>query len=455
MNTFINPDTALGMEDCGWIAAPATGLGRTCPSCRPPAQRRSPDTRRWLDGIPRPDPAQLAAACASFSYEQHTATLIRAAELTRRARLRAQQLFPYGLGPVLGDLMLPTDGGGDTLRALTDVAQSLFAHRRPPRIYPVCPWGCTHGTGCGRDPFGRLVHDHCRTPVGPVSAWRLKSWAVWTWRTAQVLDRLPLHLVQHAPRPAEPSVPRRIGAGKIGPITLLIGHDGPAHRASKSRSALYTLVQHLKPAHLDFLTAFNMLHRHLGFTPVGHHPYGWRGYSARSLFTAALQARHASVHQGPDDILVEHLAHYLAPDKRPERIAHGLLQEGWDDQVYSNDEVEARLRTAVRTATAADTELWERTRQRILALDNADLLTSGVVPDENMSDGAGAVDRVLAKLTPAERKVADCYAAAGLTWKQAALKAGQPISMGERVRRKLKRLGMEYKRRRPPEAERR
>lgn len=65
------------------------------------------------------------------------------------------------------------------------------------------------------------------------------------------------------------------------------------------------------------------------------------------------------------------------------------------------------------------------------------------------------MDRVLSKLSPAERKVADCYATTGLTWKQAALKAGQPSSMGDRVRRKLKRLGTEYQRRRRPQAEQR
>jgi len=243
------------LEDCEWIAAPVSGLGRTCPGCRPAARRRGPDPRRWLDGTPRPDTAPLAAACALSGYEQHTATLIRAAGLTRRARLRAQQLFPYGLGPVLGDLMLPTDGGGDLLRALTDVAQSLFARRRPPRVYPVCPWGSLDGTGCGRDPFGHLVHDHCRTPVDPVPAWRSKSWAVWTWRTAQALDRLPPHLVHHRPQPVQQGTLRHIGAGKIGPITLLIGRDGPAHRARRSSTALHALLRRLKPAHLAFLTA--------------------------------------------------------------------------------------------------------------------------------------------------------------------------------------------------------
>ncbi|MEU9992909.1 hypothetical protein AB0E10_40250 [Streptomyces sp. NPDC048045] len=213
--------------------------------------------------------------------------------------------------------MLPTDGGGDLLRALTDVAQSLFARRRPPRVYPVCPWGSLDGAGCDRDPFGSLVHDHCRTPVGPVPAWRSKSWAVWTWRTARALDRLPLHPGQHCPQPMQQQVHRRIEEDKIGPITLLIGRDGPAHRARRSSTALHALVLRLKPAHLDFMTALAMLYRHLGTTPTGPHAWGWRGYAPRSLFTAALQARHASVHRGPDDVLVEHLARYLAPGRRP------------------------------------------------------------------------------------------------------------------------------------------
>ncbi|REH25816.1 MULTISPECIES: hypothetical protein [unclassified Streptomyces] len=113
-----------GLQDLGWVAAPAAGLGHACAQCRPPARYREPDPRRWLDDAPRLDTTQLTKACVLYGYEQHTVTVLRAAALTRRARQRAQQLFPYGLGPVLGDFMLPTDGGGDMLRALTDVAQS-------------------------------------------------------------------------------------------------------------------------------------------------------------------------------------------------------------------------------------------------------------------------------------------------------------------------------------------
>ncbi|MER6434319.1 hypothetical protein ABT272_42690 [Streptomyces sp900105245] len=95
-------------------------------------------------------------------------------------------------------------------------------------------------------------------------AWRSKSWAVWTWRTAQALDRLSPHLVHHHPQPVQPGTLRHIGAGKIGPITLLIGRDGPAHRARRSSTALHALVRHLSPAHLDAFTVLDMLHRHQG-----------------------------------------------------------------------------------------------------------------------------------------------------------------------------------------------
>ncbi|MGW2017615.1 hypothetical protein [Streptomyces sp. NPDC001927] len=437
-------------DDGGWVPAPAVALGRSCSNCCP-ARDRGPDPRRWLDGTPRPDAAQLAVACTLVGYERHTATVLRAAELTRRARLRAQQLFPFGLGPVLGDRMLPADGGGDMLRALTDVAQSLFARRRPPRAFPVCPWGSTDNAGCGRDPFGRLVHDRCRTPTGPVPAWRAKSWAVWTRRTADALDRLPPDLLQPDPEPADEGVPRRIEAGRIGPIRLLIGPDGPAQRAQASSSALNALILSLAPARLDGFTALFMLHDHLKGMPRTPSVWGWRGYAARSLFTAALQARHASVHRGSDDVLVGHFARYLDPDRRPERVAQGLLQEGWDDMVHGNDELEARLHAAVRAATSADTELWERTTRgrRLVPLDHPDRLRAAVRATEEELSGQGEeISRMLAKLKPDERKVADCYAATGLTWTQAALRAGQPASMGERVRRKLKRLAAEDRRRR-------
>lgn len=451
MKTTAHPVAAPApVEDCGWTPPSVVGLGGTCPGCRPSGPNRGPDPRRWLERHPRFDTFQLALACTLVGYEHHTATLVQAAELTRRARLRAQQLFPYGPGPVLGDLMLPADGGGDMLHALTDVAQSIFARRQPPRTYPVCPWGSTDSSGCGRDPFGRLLHDNCRTPTSPVPAWRAKSWAVWTWRTARALDRLPPHLIQHRRPPAvDVRAPGRVEAGRIGPITLLIGRDGPAQRARASSSALTYLILTLKPTHVDDSAAIFRLHDHLKTPPGGPSAWGWRGYAPRSLFTAALQARHASVHHGPDDIVVERFARHVDPDRRRERVAQGLLEEGWDEQLRTDDELKARLRAAFHAVTSADTEVWERTvqQQRVVLLDDADRIAGGgaVDTDPGLKE---EVDIVLSKLSPGELKVARCYALTGLTWKQAALKAGQEEAMGETVRRKLKRQGNEFVRRR-------
>ncbi|MFB7836238.1 hypothetical protein [Streptomyces sp. NPDC056056] len=436
-------------QECDWTPLLTAGLGRSCPSCRPIDGQRGPNTRRWLEATAAPDTRRLALACTLLGYEEHTATLERAAALVRRARLRAQQLFPYGIGPVLGDLTLPADGGGDMLRALTDVIESIFTCRRPPRTHPLCPRGSTDGTGCGRDPFGRRLHDHCRTPAGPVPAWRAKSWAVWSWRTARAVDHLPDHLLQHRrPQPVDVRSPGRIEAGMIGPIVLLIGRDGPAQRARASSSALTTLVLELKPADVDGRAALFRLHDHLKMPPRGPHVWGWRGYAPRSLFAAALQARHASLHHGPDDVLVEHLTRHLDLDRPRTRVAQGLLEEGWDEQVRTNEELEDRLRAAVHAATSADTELWERTirRRRVVRLDDADLIAGAAADtDPGLKE---EVDAVLAKLSPDERNVADCYAQTGLTWKQAALKTGQEEAMGETVRRKLKRQGKEYLRRR-------
>lgn len=437
-------------QDCDWTPLLTVGLGRSCPSCRPFDRERGPNARRWLEATPALDTRRLALACTLLGYEEYTATIERASALTRRARLRAQQLFPYGIGPVLGDLMLPADGGGDMLRALTDVIESIFARRRPPRAYPLCPRGSTDGSGCGRDPFGRRLHDYCRTSTEPVPAWRAKSWAVWSWRTACAVDHLPDHLLQHRrPQPVDVGSPGRIEFGMIGPITLLIGRDGPAQRAQASRSALTALVLELKPADTDVRTALFRLHDHLKAPRGGPFVWGWRGYAPRSLFAAALQARHTSLHHRSDDVLIEHLTRYLDLDRRRKRVPQGLLEEGWDEQVHTDEELEAQLRAAVHAAASADTELWERTvrHRRVVPLDDADLIAGSCAVDTDPGLKE-EVDTVLSKLSPAELKVAHCYAQTGMTWKQAALKAGQEEAMGETVRRKLKRQGKEFLRRR-------
>ncbi|MFE2561605.1 hypothetical protein ACFXGT_37475 [Streptomyces sp. NPDC059352] len=230
---------------------------------------------------------------------------------------------------------------------------------------------------------------------------------------------------------------------------MLIGRDGPAQRAQASHSALTTLVLELKPAHMDDRTAIFKLHDQLKTPRGGPVVWGWHGYAPRSLFTAALQARHASIHHGSDDIIVDRFARRIALDRRRERIAQGLLEKGWDEQVHTDDQLRARMRAAVHAATSADTELWEHTvrHQRVVPLDDADRIRGAHVVREDTGP-AEKVAAVLAKLSPDERNVAHRYAQTGLTWKQAALKAGHEEKMGERVRRKLKREGREYLNRR-------
>ncbi|MEU3657878.1 hypothetical protein AB0E67_35060 [Streptomyces sp. NPDC032161] len=113
--------------------------------------------------------------------------------------------------------------------------------------------------------------------------------------------------------------------------------------------------------------------------------------------------------------------------------------------MHSNGGLKDCLRAATHAATSTNTELWERTRQgkRVVPLDNPDRFADARAADEELLGQEEKIDRVLAKFKPEERKVADCYAAAGLTLAQAAFKAGQPAFMGERVRRKLKRLAAE------------
>ncbi|MGW1728683.1 hypothetical protein ACWCQK_38125 [Streptomyces sp. NPDC002306] len=131
--------------------------------------------------------------------------------------------------------------------------------------------------------------------------------------------------------------------------------------------------------------------------------------------------------------------------RSPERIAQGLLREGWDDEVYGTDELGDRLRAAVREVTSADTELWEHSTRgkTVWSMGRPDLLSDAAAPDSELRGMDEEVERILARLSPAERKVADCYAADNLT----ALHTGQQPAMEVRVRRKLKRLGQETRRR--------
>ncbi|MFE2473454.1 hypothetical protein [Streptomyces mirabilis] len=82
-----------------------------------------------------------------------------------------------------------------------------------------------------------------------------------------------------------------------------------------------------------------------------------------------------------------------------------------------------------------------------LVADDIDLLThstagAGVFADERLN-------AVLREFSPTERVVVFAYAENdGTTWSEAAAGATDPEAFGERVRRKVKRIGAEQRRRR-------
>ncbi|KWT63537.1 hypothetical protein ADL21_02360 [Streptomyces albus subsp. albus] len=120
------------------------------------------------------------------------------------------------------------------------------------------------------------------------------------------------------------------------------------------------------------------------------------------------------------------------------------------------NEALARLRREVRALHTQLQPLWERRSggRRTMLLDQP--LPSGLSLYEALADRTAGVDgvalpwepenartaEVFALLDDAEREVARCWAMQrGASWEEAALGAGLPATFGERVRRKLRRLG--------------
>jgi hypothetical protein len=191
---------------------------------------------------------------------------------------------------------------------------------------------------------------------------------------------------------------------------------------------------------------------------------------ARAAFKAALRARGAVLH-GDDGLVAWFIETWLGLRASPERIeavSAALLEEGWDASVPDAPDC---LLTDLRRRTARQTRvlrpIWETqlNRRAIGMLDQpvitgngtfltiADLVPGGqATEDLVLADewGEQRLCRLLGRLKPDELQVTNIYAQRSeLTWADAARIAGaaDPAAVGERVRRKLKRLGAEDKRR--------
>ncbi|MEV5010395.1 hypothetical protein [Streptomyces sp. NPDC055692] len=444
-----------------WVAGPVSGLGQRCSLC-PRLPERTRDVR--LGDTPRPSPRLLAALCTQWPVRAEIDLLGQAAARVTAARRVVQQHFPYGIGPVLGDLMPAGDGAGDLLRALAETFGEAFAEpsERLPQRARACPWGAFDTARCARDLFGRPVHDDCTTPAVPDSAAAARILGRWMWRTVQAierknLDRFVMREVRSAPG-------ARVEAGMIGPIRLVIGPDGPAQRAGDAFGALMRLTDALAQPHARHpMQALITLQRHLQRS--GARTWGG-GFTARSGYTAALQARHTVVRHGdrPDQQL-DALTRVLLgkdPDRWRARAAAGLLNPTWDDAPRPDAEVSALLNVALAAASADSKPEWEREiRHRFIAMldhtDALDLLSCDVfapASDPLLEGFEDRIEWVLRQMEPGQRAVALAYALhTDATWPQAARRAGVPASeaarVGEKVRRRLKYLSAEYNRRQP------
>ncbi len=193
---------------------------------------------------------------------------------------------------------------------------------------------------------------------------------------------------------------------------------------------------------------------------------------ARAAYLAAIRARTAVVHgdYGPVRDFIRTWLDLPVTRRRLEAVSAALLEEGWDTDL-TVDDCETLLADLRRRAARQARVLWpiwetQLNHRPVGMLDqpvSTDATTicaiADLIPDPGTTEGlALAADwgqervlrQVLSKLKPEERTITEIYAEqSDLTWAQAASVAGaaNPSAIGERVRRKLKRLGAEHNRR--------
>jgi hypothetical protein len=206
---------------------------------------------------------------------------------------------------------------------------------------------------------------------------------------------------------------------------------------------------------------------------------GWPGWSAltktfvelgvRAVFWAAVRARNAIIHEeNSEEIVREFMIKMLhrRPNGQPhvEAAKEALLEDAWlKEEPEDIQEVLRRRITELHRnhRLIGDTKLGHRhiaslqaplgragdDSDMVLTLEDA-LADPCLVEDLVLSLPPfrdPRIDRVLVKLKPGEREVADLYVVHDdMTWDRAAAAAGQPPAFGERVRRKLIRLGDDF-----------
>ena len=209
------------------------------------------------------------------------------------------------------------------------------------------------------------------------------------------------------------------------------------------------------------------LHRLIGYWEQISSTTTWIGRRARSGYLSAMAARNAAV-RGEMEPVAEFVAAWLGLKPTPERVeavAAALLEAGWDTD--PDDVLEVIGARAIHHRRAQRPVFETRLHGRRLALLSepvagfgggseltvADVISDYTTPEQLYLHGefSWPIEAVLNGLKDPERAVALAYAYGGtrMSWTEAAAQAGakDPGKLGETVRRKLKRLGNERKRR--------
>ncbi|UQU62542.1 hypothetical protein COUCH_26370 [Couchioplanes caeruleus] len=189
--------------------------------------------------------------------------------------------------------------------------------------------------------------------------------------------------------------------------------------------------------------------------------------AVRAVFWAAVRVRRAILREeNSEEIVREFMLEFLDlfPKGQPhiEAAKEALLEDAWLKaepenvktvllkrirELHRNHRLIGDTELGYRRLVSLHTPLGQADSDAVLTLAEA-LADPRSVEDLVLSLPEfrdPRIDRVLDKLKPGEREVADLYAVHdGMTWDLAAAAAGQPPAFGERVRRKLDRLGKDF-----------
>lgn len=191
--------------------------------------------------------------------------------------------------------------------------------------------------------------------------------------------------------------------------------------------------------------------------------------AVRAVFWAAVRARESILHEENSkeivrEFMLEVLGLFPKGEPHVEAAKEALLENAW--LKAEPEDLKKVLRKRITELhrnhrLIGTTELGHHHIVSLQAPSSRAHSDSGVILtlEEALADPGAVEDlvlglpefrdprigRVLKKLKPGEREVADLYAGHDdMTWDRAAAAAGQPPAFGERVRRKLLRLGDEF-----------